>query len=338
MVTTLTATDQDTAETDLRWSIPTGEAGGDDAAQFMLTDTGDLAFTTPAPDYETPGDADRDNVYEVTVQVSDSDNTDTANLEVTVENVIELATAVTGPVAVSYAENQATRVATYTASSEADRAGLTWHLSGADAEHFSIDTPPGVLRFHIDPDADNSFPKLPDYEASDDKDADNAYEVTVLARADSVLTLPVTVTVTDENEAGAISLSTIRPRLGVEVTATPSDPDEGSGLTETVWQWERSAGRNAWVVIDGAEAASYTPTAADTGAYLRVTATYTDSHAADQSAQAVSAEVVTAELLNELSVTTNASTANPDTWAMRPEFSPDILHYAVGCTTTPATP
>ena len=36
-------------------------------------------------------------------------------------------------------------------------------------------------------------------------------------------------------------------------------------------------------------------------------------------------------MLNKLSVTTNASTANPDTWAMRPEFSPDILHYAVGC-------
>ena len=40
-------------------------------------------------------------------------------------------------------------------------------------------------------------------------------------------------------------------------------------------------------------------------------------------------------MLNELSVTTNAATADPDTWAMRPEFSADILHYAVGCTTTP---
>ena len=85
------------------------------------------------------------------------------------------------------------------------------------------------------------------------------------------------------------------------------------------------------MVIDGATAASYTPTAADTGAYLRVNVTYTDRHDAGQTAQAVSAEVVTAELLKSLSVTTNASTTNPDTWAMRPEFSPDILHYAVGC-------
>ena len=97
------------------------------------------------------------------------------------------------------------------------------------------------------------------------------------------------------------------------------------------WQWERSAGRNTWEVIAGAAAAGYRPTALDTGAYLRVTATYTDSHASDQSAHAVSAEVVTAELLSSLAVTTNASTADPDTWAMRPEFSTDILRYAVGC-------
>ena len=233
------------------------------------------------------------------------------------------------------------RVATFTASSAEDRDGLEWTLSGDDAAHFSIDNPGGVLRF-IDPDADNLFPKLPDYEMPDE-DGDNDYAVTVEvsdgkdADGNADLTvdasIAVTVTVTDENEAGAISLDTVRPKVGETLTATPSDPDGVTG--PATYTWERSAGRNAWVVIDGAEAASYTPTAADTGAYLRVTATYTDSHAADQSAQAVSAEVVTAELLNELSVTTNASTANPDTWAMRPEFSPDILHYAVGCTTTP---
>ena len=40
---------------------------------------------------------------------------------------------------------------------------------------------------------------------------------------------------------------------------------------------------------------------------------------------------MTAELLSSLAVTTNASTAGPDTWALRPEFSAGILHYAVGC-------
>ncbi len=329
-VETLTAEDQDSAAADLEWS----KAGGADAEQFTLSSGGELTFTT-APDYENPGDADGDNVYEVTVQVSDGTHTDTAEIRVTLQNVFELFTELEGPSSTDYAENGAVRVAAYTASSEADRDGITWHLSGDDAEHFSIDNPAGVLRFHIDPDDDNSFPKLPDYEAPDDKDAKNDYEVTVLARAGSALTLKsVTVTVTDENEAGAISLDTARPKAGSVLTATLTDPDGVTAGTVT-WQWERSAGRNTWVVIEEAEDdASYTPTAADTGAYLRVTASYTDSDASGQTAQAVSAEVVTAELLNELSVTTNASTANPDKWAMRPEFSADILHYAVGCTAT----
>ena len=328
-VETLTAEDQDSAAADLEWS----KAGGADAEQFTLSSGGELTFTT-APDYENPGDADGDNVYEVTVQVSDGDNTDTADIRVTLQNVFELFTELEGPSSTDYAENGAVRVAAYTASSEADRDGITWHLSGDDAEHFSIDNPAGVLRFHIDPDDDNSFPKLPDYEAPDDKDAKNDYEVTVLARAGSALTLKsVTVTVTDENEAGAISLDTARPKAAAELTATLTDPDGVTAGTVT-WQWERSAGRNTWKVIDGAAAASYTPTAADTGAYLRVTATYTDSHPAGQTAHAVSAEVVTAEMLSRLDVTTKAATADPDTWAMRPEFSADILHYAVGCRAT----
>ena len=329
-VETLTAEDQDSAAADLEWS----KAGGADAGQFMLSTDGDLAFAT-APDYENPDDADGDRTYEVTVQVSDGDNPVTADIRVTLQNVIELLTQLTGPSSTDYAENGAVRVAAYIASSEADRDGIAWSLGGDDAEHFSIDNPAGVLRFHIDPDDDNSFPKLPDYEAPDDKDEKNDYAVIVLARSGSALTLKsVIVTVTDENEAGAISLTTARPRLGAPLTATPSDPDEGSGLTVTAWKWDRSAGRNTWEVIDGAEAASYTPVAADTGAYLRVTATYTDSHAPGQTAQAVSAEVLTAELLSRLDVTTKAATADPDTWAMRPEFSADILHYAVGCRAT----
>ena len=329
-VATLTATD-DTPSDPLTWTIPSGTNGGADADQFTLSSAGVLAFAA-ATDYENPDDADGDNVYEVTVQVSDGDNTTTADIGVTLQNVIELFTQLTGPSSTDYAENGAVRVATYIASSEADRDGIAWNLGGDEAEHFSIDNPAGVLRFHIDPVAPSPFPPPPDFEAPVDDDADNVYELIVLARAGSALALKtVIVTVTDENEAGKISLTTARPKAGSVLTATLTDPDGVTAGTVT-WQWQRSAGRNTWEVIAGAGAAGYTPTAADTGAYLRVTATYTDSHAAGQTAHAVSAEVVTAELLSSLSVTTNASTADPDTWAMRPEFSADTLHYAVGCT------
>ena len=205
-----------------------------------------LTFTT-APDYENPDDADGDNVYAVTVQVSDGDNTDMATLEVTVENVIELATEMTGPATVEYAENRAVRVATYTASSEEDRAGITWNLSGDDAEHFSIDNPAGVLRFHIDPDDDLPFPKLPDFEAPDDEDDDNVYELTLLARA-ALRSHPQDCDRhSHRRERGRDGLAGpgASPARCDEVTATLSDPDYNAEVTGTTYLYSGSAQRAA---------------------------------------------------------------------------------------------
>ena len=293
-VETLDATDQDSAAADLAWS----KAGGADAGQFTLSTAGDLAFAA-APDYENPDDADGDRTYEITVQVSDGDNTDPADIRVTLKNVIELLTELTGPSSTDYAENGAVRVATYNASSEADRDGIAWQLGGDDAEYFSIDNPLGVLRFHIDPVDPSLFLQPPDFEAPVDDDDDNVYEVIVFAQAGSALTLKsVFVTVTDENEAGTLTLSSSRPRLGTALTATLSDPDTVSGTVE--WKWERSAGRNAWTVIDGAASSIYTPVAADGENYLRATASYTDRHPSGKEVRAVAPNVVLAHTLSRL--------------------------------------
>ena len=328
-VATLTATDQDTDVTALTWSIPSGTAGGADGDDFTLSSAGVLTFAA-AKDYETPDDADGDNIYEVTVQVSDGTHTTTAALEVAVNNVIEL-TTLTGPAAVDYAENQAVRVATYSASSEADRAGLVWSLSGDDAAHFSLDDPGGVLRFHIDPVSPNLFPKPPDYESPADADEDNAYAVTVqVAKAGATpISTDVTVTVIDVDDAGTLTLSSTRPQLGGELTATLSDADGVVGTP--VYTWERSIRPNAWTVIDGATSSTYTPAAADTGTFLRATATYEDGHGTGQTATALTYEVVTASLLAGLQVTTSDAAANPSR-ALTPAFSPGVLHYAIGCT------
>lgn len=117
-VAALTADDDDTAVGDLVWSI----TGGADLATFSLTTAGVLTFNA-AKDYEQPDDADSDGNYEVAVQVSDGTDTGTAGLVVTVENVIEL-TAIMGPASVDHPENWLGRVATYSASSEADRDDL----------------------------------------------------------------------------------------------------------------------------------------------------------------------------------------------------------------------
>ena len=87
MEETLTATDQDSDVTDLGWSI----AGGADMGQFALSNVGVLTFTA-AQDYESPADSNEDNVYEVTVQVSDGTHTDTEDVVVTVKNVDEAGT------------------------------------------------------------------------------------------------------------------------------------------------------------------------------------------------------------------------------------------------------
>ena len=60
--------------------------GGADAALFTIdAATGALRFVA-APDFEAPTDAGADNVYDVTVQVSDGSLTDTQAIAVTVTN------------------------------------------------------------------------------------------------------------------------------------------------------------------------------------------------------------------------------------------------------------
>ena len=329
-VTTLTASDLDTATADLTWA----KAGGADADAFTLSGTGVLALVS-AKDYERPDDVDSDGTYELTVQVSDGDNDDTADLRVTLKNVIELE-AITGPSAVTFAEGSWSRVATFSASSQEDRDGIVWVLGGSDAQHFSIDDPPGVLRFDLDAVVPVIFPRPPDFEAPVDSGGDNTYVVTVLpstglVSADTPLT--VSVTVTDVDEEGAVSLSTKRPRKGVALTASLADPD-GVVDDSATWTWERTAGPNKWVVIAGADSSSYTPVAADAGSFLRASATYSDRHSSGARAQATAPEVVAAAQLSALSISTDDSAAatGDDAWRrMRPAFHAETLHYSVGC-------
>ena len=75
-------------------SDPDGDAltysikGGSDAHLFAIDAvTGALSFIA-APDYETPGDADGDRIYHVTIEVSDGTASDTQSLAITVANVV----------------------------------------------------------------------------------------------------------------------------------------------------------------------------------------------------------------------------------------------------------
>ena len=60
-------------------------SGGADAGKFSLSSTGALTFNS-APNFDLPGDADGNNVYEVQLRASDGSLASTLNLNVTVTN------------------------------------------------------------------------------------------------------------------------------------------------------------------------------------------------------------------------------------------------------------
>ena len=325
-VATLTADDSDTATTDLIWT----NTGSADSGKFSLTSEGVLTFSA-AKDYEAPDDVAADGSYEVTVQVSDGTETDSTDLVVTLENVVEL-TTFSGPTMVTFAENGATRVATFSYSSDEDRDGIQWLTGGVDRGLFSLDSPSGALRFLQAPDFENPLDVGPP-----GRGTNNSYELKLVAWArDSgpIFTdeVDVKVTVTDVDEAGALSLSSTRPALDAVLRAVLTDPD-GVTAGTALWQWERSTGRNSWAAIDGTAAASYTPVAADTNTFLRVTATYADEHGTGKTVNEVAANVVTEPLLTGLTAETDDSQADTAR-GLYPAFDPLTLHYGIGCNGT----
>ena len=182
-------------------TVEASDADGDALAYFiqgddssLVTLTGNVLAFAAAPDFEAPADANSDNVYKVTVVVSDGSSKDAKDLEISVTNVNE------GPqliVDTSYtvAENTAT-VATATVSDSSS--AVTFSLSGTDSAAMTIGASSGVLAFAANP----------DFEAPADSDGDNVYNVTITATDDAGSNSEdVTVTVTDVVECtGACDL------------------------------------------------------------------------------------------------------------------------------------
>ena len=158
---------------------------------------------------------------------------------------------------------------------------LTYTLTGADADAFTIVASTGQIRVKDDLD----FETKPSYsvtvEVHDRLDGMGDASTAVDA------TQAVTITVENEEEQGVVTLTTptgtIQARA--EVVAALEDDDIPSGVT---WQWARSPnGRTDWVNIQGATSAAYTPTLEeDRGNYIRATASYTDGHGPNKTADA----------------------------------------------------
>jgi LPXTG-site transpeptidase (sortase) family protein len=139
-VTTVTATDPDVPPQSLTFST----SGGTDSALFTIgAASGILAFIVP-PDFESPADVGLNNVYDVTVQVSDGNGgTDTQAIAVTVTDANE------GPTDIFLSnntvdENQPANTVVGSLSATDPDAGATFTFSltcavaGADDSSFNV--------------------------------------------------------------------------------------------------------------------------------------------------------------------------------------------------------
>ena len=262
------------------WSLE-----GADASMFMLDGSGDstmLKFRS-APDYDAMADANSDNVYEVTLKVTDSSESDiygTFPVTVTVTNVVELGT-LSGMTDISVDEGTMDALATYTVSGGPTDGTFAVMLEGDDADDFTLGTGLELM-----------FSSAPDYEMPADMDMDNMYMVTVKVEAGGEMSMvAVTVTVDNAEEAGTVTLDPTRPSVGTPITATLEDMD---GVVSVEWQWSSSdAMDGTFTDISGATMATYTPVAADAEMYLMATATYTDGYDSGNMESMVTAAAVT---------------------------------------------
>ena len=75
-----------------------------------------------------------------------------------------------------------------------------------------------------------------------------------------------------------VTLAPVQPQVGVALTASVTDPDDG--VSSATWKWESSAdGQSGWTLhaIGGGLTSTYTPGSSDEGMFVRATATYTTS-------------------------------------------------------------
>ncbi|MBC6426863.1 MAG: cadherin repeat domain-containing protein [Ekhidna sp.] len=216
-------------------SIEYSVSGGEDRSLFQIdSDNGQLTFIA-APDYENPGDAGTNNMYEVVVTASDGDNNTTQTITVSVTDVNEAGATNQAPVfdedspTRSVAENSGvgTNVGTAVTASDNEDDNITYGIKGTDS-NFEINSSSGQITVKRG--------------ASLDHEATSSYTLTVTAMDDGSSTTVesmVTITVTDVNEAPTITASTARNfSVAADATASTSvgtpiaatDPDAGQML------------------------------------------------------------------------------------------------------------
>ncbi len=164
------ATDADLPPQTLSYSLT-----GTDSALFSIgSSNGEIRFLS-SPDFEAPADQNQDNVYDLSVNVSDGNGgVQTQVLSITVLPVDDHLPLITSSNTVNIDENTLTSTVVLDVdATDADLPSevLIYNITGPDANLFSIDSSTGNVRFLASP----------DFESPLDQDGNNVYEITVLA-------------------------------------------------------------------------------------------------------------------------------------------------------------
>lgn len=175
-----------------------------DEALFTL-ETAALSFNT-APDFETPLDANADNIYLLDIIATDAaGNSSTLALAITVTDLSDAGPIFTSAATASVAENTTGTVYTATVDGTA-----TFTLGTSKDESFFTITSGAI-----------SFTAAPDFETPLDDNTDNIYQIDVIATDENgSSTLAVAITVTDIEEAGPVITSAASATVEENVTGT----------------------------------------------------------------------------------------------------------------------
>jgi hypothetical protein len=214
--------------------------GGSDAALFTINaTTGALSFLS-APNFEAPGDAGANNIYDVTVRASDGILSDTQAIAVSVGNINE-GLSITSSSSFAAAENQT--IAATISAVDLDGTAPSYAIAGgADAAKFTINATTGVLQFIA----------APNFEAPSDAGNNNIYDVIVSATDGSFVgAQAIAVTVANVNEAVTITSNGAADSAAVSIS-------ENLTAVTTVAAIDIDGGAVSYSMAGGADAAKFT--------------------------------------------------------------------------------
>ncbi|MEO5332711.1 MAG: cadherin domain-containing protein, partial [Magnetococcus sp. YQC-5] len=223
-VYTATGTDEDSGDS-IQWTL-----SGNDASLFAIDPaTGAVTFKTP-PNFEFSKDADRNNIYEISVTATDKEGaTAIKPVAITVTNLND-APVITSGASTSFPEFSTATAYTATGTDEDAGDAITWSLTGVDASLFNLNTTTGLVTFKTPP--ATATPQ--------DADGNNIYSIHVVATDNAGLFTSKAVAITVVNITNLPQITSGNTANFTEndtakvYTATATGMDPGNTVTWSV--------------------------------------------------------------------------------------------------------